>query len=212
MTGTKKARFDFSPMAGRYERWYETKAGRAHDAVQKRDVTRLLAPAQPGQTLLDVGSGTGHWSRFFDSLGYRVQGVDVSPAMVTFARYAVPECTFDVADAHRLPFDDGSFDVVAAMAVLEFVTDANAMLDEMARCTRRGGTLLVGTLNGRAPLNRRRHDTGKQPYASADFLAPGPLRRRLQRHGHVQMYASRVDTKTESNSLEGPFIVATVDL
>jgi len=221
-----KRLFDFGPLAQGYERWYATPAGRAHDRVQKADVQRLLRPAAVGETLLDVGCGTGHWSSFFAEMGYRVTGIDVAPEMVEVAQSTVPDWTFQVADAHDLPFEDGTFDVVAAMATLEFLPDPAAAVREMARCARRGGHLLIGTLNRLAPLNQHRLSKGKPPYSSAHLFSPEELRNLLAPWGRVRMVASAspghahrlrpkriVGRITGLRSrLNGPFLVAEVRL
>ena len=185
-----KSLFDFGPLAKEYDRWYETPAGQAHDPVQKEDVKRLLRPGQTGERLLDVGCGTGHWSSFFTTMGYQVTGIDIAPEMIDVARAAVPECSFQIADAFDLPFEDGAFDVVASMALLEFISDPAAVVREMARCRKSGGSLLIGTLNRLAPLNQHRLSKGKEPYASAHLLSPDELQRLLASWGGVRMVAS----------------------
>lgn len=217
--------FDFGPMAHRYDSWYSTTLGQLHDRVQKQDVRCLLRPAKPHERLLDMGCGTGHWSVFFGSLGYEVQGIDISPEMVAVARAVVPDCAFDVADACNLPFEGGAFDVAASMALLEFVSDPEAVIREMARCTQSGGTLLIGTLNRLAPFNQHRLSKGHQPYYSAHMFTPRELRKMLQPHGKVRMSASTVAHRAKRppsvkaspqrvtpppRSLRGAFIVATV--
>lgn len=226
--GRAKTRFDFNPVAREYDRWYETDAGRAHDRVQKADVEALLPTPGDGAELLDVGCGTGHWSRFFAQLGYHVHGVDLSPDMVAVAE-AEPaaRCRFAVADAAHLPFPDARFDVAAAMAALEFVPDTPAVVREMARCTRPGGSLLIGTLNRLADLNRRRLAAGQEPYVSARLLTPDELEELLAPYGSVRMRASspregeadrhsrtrndhRAPGAGRLRELDGPFIVAEV--
>jgi len=219
--------FDFGPMASEYDRWYATPSGQAHDHVQKDDVRRLLHPALAGQILLDIGCGTGHWSAFFVGMGYQVTGVDIAPEMIEVARTNVPECSFQVADAYDLPFDDGTFDAVAAMATLEFLPDPAAAIEEMVRCAKKGGHLLVGTLNRLAPLNQHRISKGKQPYSSAHLLSPDELRSLLAPVGRVRMVASlppghgrhplrpkRIMGRIAGlrSTLDGPFIVAEVSL
>jgi len=187
--------FDFGPLAGEYDSWYDTPAGRAHDERQKSLVRKFLPSPHPGARLLDVGCGTGHWSRFFAEQGFTVTGVDISPRMVAEAssRHA-PNGLFKVADACRLPFHDACFDVVAAMATLEFVRDVPTALAEMCRCVRPGGRLLVGTLNRRAPLNRHRVAKGKEPYASARMFSPSELRTALGSFGRVGMRVTARET------------------
>ena len=217
--------FDFGSLAGDYDRWYETPLGMAHDRAQKSDVRTLLGSARPEGLLLDVGCGTGHWSRFFTSLGYAVIGIDISQDMIEVAgSRSAARCLFGVADACDLPFGNGCFDVVAAMATLEFVSDVSRVLDEMFRCVSDAGVILVGTLNRLARINRRRVAAGREPYASARLFTPGELRHRLERFGRVRMRASlpqeirpgeRLGRRFAGwlagrRSTRGPFLVAEV--
>ena len=143
------------------------------------------------------------------------------------ARRSASECTFEVADACDLPFEDGSFDVTACMATLEFIPEPAAAVREMARCTKSGGHILVGTLNRLSPLNRRRVAKGKLPYASAHLFSPEELRDLLVPWGTVRMSASsprgrkgrtllpmRIVSQLPAlqKRLRGPFIVAEVQL
>jgi len=215
--------FDFGPLAQTYGRWYATADGVRHDMAQKRDVLRFLGRAETEARLLDVGCGTGHWSRFFATLGYSVVGIDLSLAMVRVAHsQRTPETTFQVADACALPFERASFDVVTAMATIEFVITPSRALKEMMRCLRRGGRALIGTLNRDAPLNRERLIEKREPYASGHMYSPGDLRDLLEPLGRVRVTASNPDDAfsrkglVESGpsafetDLNGPFIIAEV--
>ena len=223
--GAAHSLFDFGSLAGDYDRWYETPLGMAHDRAQKSDVRMLLRSARPEGLLLDVGCGTGHWSRFFASLGYAVIGIDISPEMIGVARTrSAPQCLFGVADGCELPFGDGCFDVVAVMATLEFVSDVSRVLDEMFRCVADAGVVLVGTLNRLARINRRRLAADNEPYASGRLFTPDELRHRLERFGRVRMRASLPQESGPGEHLgrrvarwlagrrstSGPFLVAEV--
>lgn len=215
--------FDFERVAEHYEDWYNTPAGIVHDATQKADLLHFLGPAEGGARLLDVGCGTGHWSRFFASLGYAVAALDLSRAMVKVARSRSPlDCAFLAADACAIPFEDASFDVVAAMATIEFVCNPSEALHEMSRCLRHGGKLIIGTLNRLASLNRERVAEGCEPYASARLYSPDDLLKFLRPFGKVRMKASapegvrtdgefgEAERRRAVSGVEGPFIIAEV--
>ncbi|MDD5483268.1 MAG: class I SAM-dependent methyltransferase [Kiritimatiellae bacterium] len=208
MTSSSRSLFDFSPLAARYDAWYRTAAGRRHDAAQKKAVLELLPAARTGKKkfLLDAGCGTGHWSVFFAKHGFEATGVDVSPEMISAARARrAPHCRFAVADVMLLPFPDGDFDAVSAMAALEFVPDARRVCAEMFRCLKSGGRLIVGTLNRLAGLNRRRIADRSEPYLSARMFSPKELRKLLSQFGRVNI---RLTAERGAGDESGAFIVA----
>jgi len=182
---------DFGTMAERYDRWYATAEGAMYDRLERRTVARLLPSDGRGKEVLDVGCGTGHWARFFSERGFTVTGVDISPRMIRVAREKeIPRASFAIADAHELPFDSGRFNVAVAITTLEFVRDPQVVLREMIRCTRRpGGLVLVGVLNARARLNRRRKAAGKPPYKEARFFSPRELKAALAPLGETRVSA-----------------------
>jgi len=176
-------------MADSYDEWYKTRLGRAYDTLEKSAVQRMLPPPTAGSRLLDIGCGSGHWSSFFSEHGFVVTGVDVSPEMIAVARAKrIANVSFDVADAHALPFEDRQFDVAAAITTIEFVRDAEAVVREMVRCVRRpGGILLFGVLNALAEINISRKAAGASPYADARFFSPAELEEILKPYGKTMV-------------------------
>ncbi len=73
-------------------------------------------------------------------MGYTVSGVDISPRMVNIAKgKTITGASFRIADGHDLPFDNGAFDITAAVTALEFVREPGRVILEMVRCTKKTG-------------------------------------------------------------------------
>jgi ubiquinone/menaquinone biosynthesis C-methylase UbiE len=118
---------------------YERTIARTLAPVARRVVER--AALQPGESVLDVGTGTGTAAAFAMGDGRTVVGVDGSPAMIELARHNVPDATFHAMDFAQLEFPDGRFDVVVASHSLLFADDRLAALREWLRVTRPAGRL-----------------------------------------------------------------------
>jgi len=185
----KSSRFDFDAVADKYDKWYETTEGAMYDYLEKKVVSRYLRQNAQGRKLLEVGCGTGHWSKFFSDNGFAVTGVDVSERMIKTAQSKnIANTSFQIADGHSLPFGDNSFDVTAAITTLEFAGNAELVLQEMARCTRKpSGQLLVGVLNVLAGLNHNRQENPESLYAKARLFSPGQLKKLLGKYGKTKV-------------------------
>jgi ubiquinone/menaquinone biosynthesis C-methylase UbiE len=71
-------------MVSGYEAWYETVGQRA-DCLEKVLLKQLLAGFPQAQTMLEIGCGTGHFTRWFSEQGLGAIGLDLSPAMLAEA-------------------------------------------------------------------------------------------------------------------------------
>jgi SAM-dependent methyltransferase len=90
--------------------------------------------------LLEVGCGSGYYSEVFATLvpgGVRYTGIDYSDAMIARARAHYPSMAFEVADATRLPYADGAFDVVFNGVSLMHIVDYRLAIREAARVAAR---------------------------------------------------------------------------
>jgi len=160
-----------------YEAWFETPEGQRADRLEKAALAQVLAGLEPPGTLLEIGSGTGHFARWLAERGWHVVGLDHSAPMLVEAcsRSDLPAVR---SDALALPFADGAFDVAALITVLEFLPDPQAALAAAWRVARRG--LLLGVLNRVSPIAwGRRIESLFRPdvYNTARFYGPGELAR-----------------------------------
>lgn len=67
--------------------------------------------------VLDIGCGPGQLTALLAGIAANVAGIDFSPGMIAEARKRYPRVEFNVANAARLPFNDGSFNVVVCSYV-----------------------------------------------------------------------------------------------
>lgn len=141
--------------AERYEAWYQTARGRWIAATEFALMMRILRP-DPGSSLLDVGSGTGQFSRRFAQAGLDVVSLDPAPDMLAVAGRIAPASPCVRGTALALPFRDQTFDCVAAVTSLCFVEPPARALSEMWRVCRR--RVVLGLLNRQSLLYRLKHD------------------------------------------------------
>ena len=94
-----------------------------------------------GETVIDVGCGTGNASALAVGDGRRVTGLDGAPGMLAIARERVPDADFVEADFMALPLADGHADVTLAVHAALFADDRVAALREWLRVTRPGGRI-----------------------------------------------------------------------
>ncbi len=153
-----------------YDAWYRTPRGAWIAQREFALLNRLLRPER-GATLLDIGTGTGHFARRYAAAGLAVTGIDPDAAAIDYARRAGANVTYLAGDALRLPFADAGFDYCAAVTSLCFITDPAAAVAEMWRVARRG--IVLGLLHRHSLLHRQK--AGRGAYAGARWDEPGTV-------------------------------------
>lgn len=140
-----------------YDAWYRTARGRWIGETEYALAARGLA-AQPGDSLLDIGCGTGWFTRRAAADGLVTTGLDPNPEWLDYARNcSSPALSWVEGDARDLPFVDACFDHVLSIAALCFVDDERRAVTEAVRVTRR--RFALGWLNRTSLLywQRGRH-------------------------------------------------------
>jgi SAM-dependent methyltransferase len=157
-------RFQFERLASGWD------ARRTPGRVEAYEAALAALPTAPRRAL-DLGTGTGDGAfalarRFPEA---EVVGVDLASAMVAEARRKTPaeldgRVRFEVADASRLPFEDGAFDLVAMNNMIPF-------FDELTRVLAPGGRVVFAYSGGsQTPI----------------YVDPVRLRRELERRGFAE--------------------------
>lgn len=133
----------FERDAGGYEAWYSTPRGRRADFAERALLARLLAPFATAQSALEVGCGTGHFTRWLADRLPHVVGLDRAGAMLAEAHRLHPRLPLLQSDAHHLPIRSRAVDLCVFVITLEFVERPGEALAEAIRVARRGVLVIV---------------------------------------------------------------------
>jgi SAM-dependent methyltransferase len=110
-----------------------------------------------GRQVLDVGCGAGTDLARFARGGARVTGVDISSSAIELARANFRQQGLDAdlreASGERLPFADGTFDLVYAHGVVQYTVDPTRLVGECRRVLKPGGTAIFQVYNRISWLN-----------------------------------------------------------
>jgi SAM-dependent methyltransferase len=169
----------FDEWPDQYDRWFQTPIGSLVKDCETRLVKELLAP-QVRELIVDAGCGTGLFTLDMLTSGARVTGLDLSLPMVIKAAGRFRWLPFNplVSDILALPFRDNCFDKAVSVTALEFIEDARSAVNELFRATRKGGIIVVATLNSLSPWAVRRKkesDEKETVFSNAFFRSPEEL-------------------------------------
>lgn len=208
--------FEEKQVAQEYDVYYEGDLGKQIDEIEKQAIESLVKSVVPGK-MLEIGCGTGHWTRFFVEKGFQVTATDVSEPMLEQARKKdLPVDELMYASVFDLPFESNSFDQVAVITALEFCGDIPRGLEEMKRVLKPGGWLIAGCLNADSVPGQNR--TNDPVFKHGDFMTKELLTTRLASFGKPQVLEcvylspdfSLLDNTPEQSTVGGVFLAAAV--
>ncbi len=167
-----------------YDAWYATARGAWMAEVEAQALLRQGLISQHTR-VLDVGCGTGWFSRRYKAAGAEVVGVDRDRAMLAYARGADASIPWVRADMQALPFPGQQFDVVIAVTSFCFAQNEIAALKEMLRTARR--SVVLGLLHKHSLLHLRKQ--GRGAYTGAHWHTRGEMTRLLAGHQEIAAYS-----------------------
>jgi len=128
-----------------YDQWLRRPQTQAAFELEIQLMRDLLQPMR-GETILDVGCGTGACLKAYLEMGLRVTGLDPSTYMLDIALDKIGNrASLYRGYAEDLPFDDNSFSYASLFTSLEFVADPKKSLEEAFRVAK--DRVFIGVLN-----------------------------------------------------------------
>lgn len=136
---------DFNAIYGNEDSWFSGFINRVFRRSMRLRYEYTLQACDPlvGKTVLDIGCGPGHYSIALASAGAaKVLGLDFAPGMIEIATQKALEaglqelCSFRTSDFFELE-ETGQFDYVILMGFMDYMQNAQEVIDKALRLTRR---------------------------------------------------------------------------
>jgi len=182
---------------GAEEIWnWESPAGKLRWA---RRVKMLSEHLGPGMSVLELGCGTGYFTRELARSGAEIVAIDVSPELLEIARVncSAPNVRFEIQNAYDLSYPDAIFDSVVGSSVLHHLEIQQA-LREIFRVLKSGGRISFtepNMLNPQIAIQKNvpwiKRKLGDSPDETAFFR--WPLRRLFELSGYREIRIAPFD-------------------
>lgn len=168
----------FLAREGAGEIWnWESPAGKVR---WRRRVEMLTNHITPQMKVLELGCGTGYFTREIVATGAQITAIDISPDLLNIARSEIQSAniTFKVDNAYELSFANETFDTVVGSSVLHHLNIGKA-ISEMYRVLKPGGIIVFtepNMLNPQIALQKNipwlKRKLGDSPDETAFFRWP----------------------------------------
>ena len=181
----------FDEWPARYDLWFTTPIGKLVWELERDLILSLLRP-EKGELVLDAGCGTGLFSCDILKAQAQVVGLELSLPMLLRARQKAMESAFKGVQGNmlQLPFVDNCFDRTISVTAIEFIKNAKGAVKELFRVTRRGGAVVVATLNSLsawAAIRRKTADSDPDSiYRNVIFRTPDELQALMPLKGKIK--------------------------
>jgi len=125
-----------------------------------------LSGLKPGARVLDVGCGSGAFTRVLQQRGFAASGLDISSKLIALARRKFPDIDFHEGDAENLPFEDGAFDAALLSGLVHHFPDQRRLAAEIFRTLKPGGRFVAFDPNRMNPFMWLYRDPSSPFYSS----------------------------------------------
>ena len=170
----KEAEEKYDKIAGQYHRMRteDNPEGWFYNELLEMPATLELLGKVRDKKVLDLGCGTGIYSRILNEKGAEVKGVDISEKMLEIARKENPELDFKKGSVSNIPFDE-KFDVVVSPLVFDYVENWDKALEEIRGSLKEEGIFVFSKCNPFVEIAKKMEIEGKKEKIIKNYFDEG---------------------------------------
>ncbi len=149
----KEVRVAYDNLAKTYHE--KRKEGTFYNEFLEMPATLSFLKKVKNKRVLDLGCGTGIYTKILKRLGAKVFGVDISPKMLEIAKSEVKGVEFKLGSVYSLPYKSNYFDIVLASLVVHYFENLDKAFKEINRVLKKNGVFIFSTDNPVISATRR---------------------------------------------------------
>jgi len=142
-----EVRKTYDRIAKRYHEGRTVAKKMVYNEFNEVPATLSLLRKIKGKKILDLGCGTGIYTKILKRRGAHVQGIDISPKMIEIAKQNVRGVDFRIGSVYDLPYESGTFDIVLASLVVHYFGNLDRAFKEIRRVLKKNGVFIFSSDN-----------------------------------------------------------------
>jgi len=150
----------YDRIAGKYHEGRKVGWKMVYNEFNELPATLSLLKKIKGKKVLDLGCGTGIYTKILKKKGARVWGIDISPRMIDIAKKEVKGVEFRIGSATKLPYKSATFDIVLASLVVHYFGNIDKAFREIRRVLKKDGVFIFSSDN---PVTAATHKMRGRP-------------------------------------------------
>jgi ubiquinone/menaquinone biosynthesis C-methylase UbiE len=133
MTDVEYTRNIYNKFSEEYHKHISNPENLWHHYIEKPVMVSILKKIVKNKKVLDLGCGSGTFTKKIYLMGAKVIGLDVSKKLIEIARKDNPKIKFYVGDAKKTPFKKSEFDVVSSSLMIHYFKELNPLFREVSK-------------------------------------------------------------------------------
>jgi ubiquinone/menaquinone biosynthesis C-methylase UbiE len=179
----KEVRETYDRIAKKYHKGRQIDKKMIYNEYNEVPATLSLLQNIRGKKILDLGCGTGIYTKILKKKGAKVQGIDISPKMIEFAKQYVKGVDFKVGSAYKLPYKSGTFDIVLASLVVHYFGNLDKAFKEIRRVLKKNGVFIFSSDNPLVSVTHRIKGKPRKFRVFGDYFNEGKFYERWPKLG-----------------------------